>query len=97
MIAEILFTGAENAQRAKDLCKILHIDSRTLTANIERERRQGKPICANCNGDMPGYYLAPDKPTMQEYCNRLARRAAEILKTKAACEATITDLPDGEA
>ena len=96
MIFELLLEGEQNAQTGKALCTLLNITPRDLTAAVERERRQGKPICAS-TGANPGYYIAPDKETMQGYCNSLHRREREIAKTRRACNKTIAKLPAREA
>lgn len=93
-ISDYLRKGAASPITSKELCKVLKIDKRTLTATIERERRQGSPICASCDTHNPGYYLAENKNEMQRYCNSLHRRAAEIYKTRAACLHTIDNLPE---
>ena len=95
-ISDFLHTGADNPQTAKELCDLLHLDKRELTAAIERERRQGSPICVSCNGSNPGYFLAGNKKEMQDYCNSLHHRAAEIYATRQACLNTIDDLPEAE-
>lgn len=92
MIAEILTEGKENARTGRELRNLLHITARDLTAAIEKERRDGQPICAS-TGSNPGYYLAADKEEMQQYCNSLMRRAGEIHKTRRACIKTIAKLP----
>ena len=56
MVFEILTEGAENARTGKEICGILNITMRELTAIVERERRAGAPICAN-TGDPPGYFF----------------------------------------
>jgi biotin operon repressor len=94
MIFEVLLPGKENAIPGKDLAQILGIPLRELTAQIERERRAGKPICANQNGKAPGYYLADTKATMARYCEQLHRRAAELYKTRQECLKTIDTLPE---
>lgn len=96
MIYEILSEGAENAQTGKEICNLLHITARDLTAYIERERRQGKPICASTDSRSPGYFLAADKEEMQRYCRSLNHRAGEIHKTRRACLQTIEGLPERE-
>ena len=68
MIFEILSEGAENARTGKEICKLLNITARDLTAAIERERRAGKPICAS-TGSNPGYFLAAN----QEECSGIAK------------------------
>jgi hypothetical protein len=95
-ISDFLHTGAENAQTARELCDLLHLDKRELTAAIERERRQGSPICASCNSGNAGYFLAGNKQEMQNYCESLQHRAAEIHATRQACLNTIDDLPEAE-
>ena len=95
MIAEILFTGRENARTGKALCVLLNLTMRELTQGIERERRQGQPICAS-TGSNPGYFLAANKDEMQRYCSSLQRRAGEIHKTRRACIKTIEQLPAGD-
>lgn len=93
MICEVLHEGAENAQTGKELCKLLNITARELTAAIERERRAGIPICAS-TGSTPGYYIAATQEEMQRYCNSLLHRAGEIHKTRRACLQTMEHLPD---
>lgn len=95
MIADILTPGKDNALTGHAICELLHITMRDLTAAIERERREGQPICAS-NGNNPGYYLAANKGEMQHYCDSLHRRAGEIHKTRRACIKTIEHLPAGE-
>lgn len=96
MVFELLLEGEQNAQTGKDLCALLHITARDLTAAVERERREGKPICAS-TGANPGYYIAPDKEAMQGYCSSLRRREQAIAKTRRACNKTIAKLPAREA
>lgn len=92
MIAEVLLAGAKNARKGHEICTLLNIKPRDLTAAIERERRAGKPICAS-TGRNPGYYLAANKEEMQEYCRSLLHRAGEIHKTRSACIKTLEKLP----
>ena len=92
LIFEILSEGAENARTGKEICKLLNITARDLTAAIERERRAGKPICAS-TGSNPGYFLAANQEEMQRYCKSLLHRAGEIHKTRQACIKAMEDLP----
>lgn len=94
MIAELLLPGEKNATTGKVICSLLQIQPRDLTAAVERERREGKPICAT-TGKNPGYFLAANKEEMQDYCGRLYHRAGEIFKTRRACLRTIDELPEG--
>lgn len=96
MVFEFLLVGEENAQTGKELCSLLHITPRELTAAVERERKSGLPICASTGVNL-GYYIAPDKEAMQSYCNSLRRREKSIAKTRRACSKTIEKLPEREA
>ncbi len=92
MIHELLAEGADNARTGKELCRMLNLTPRDLTAAIERERRQGKPICAS-NGRNPGYYLAANQREMQQYCESLRHRLKEISETRRACLTSMDKLP----
>ena len=87
-IADYLSEGKENARTGKEICNLLNITARDLTAAVERERREGQPICAS-TGSNPGYYLAADRGEMQRYCNSLYR-------TRRACIKAMELLPAGE-
>lgn len=92
-VHEFLLIGAENAQSGRELCQMLHISKRELTAEIEKERRMGYPICAITDPKRAGYFLAGSKEEMQTYCNSLQHRHRELKKTLDACSASISDLP----
>ncbi len=96
MIYEYLHEGKENAITSRELCALLNITGRDVTAAVERERREGKPICAS-TGTNPGYYLAADRETMESYCKSLHHREKEIARTRRACIKTIARLPGKEA
>lgn len=83
MIAELLGVGKENARTGKELAAVLGCNIRELTAAIERERREGQPICA-ATGDNPGYFIAADAEELEAYCNDLHHRAGELYKTRRA-------------
>ena len=84
MVAEYLNRGKDNAITGRELCEALEISLRDLTNAVEKERRQGHPICANV-GTPRGYYLAADPTEMAEYCRSLDRRVREIRRTRRAC------------
>ena len=83
MIFEYLATGKENARTARELAKIINCTPREVTAQIERERREGRPICASC-GSTPGYYLPESDQELNDYCECLKSRAVEIFRTRQA-------------
>lgn len=83
MIFEVLPAGRENALTGRELANIFDCDIRAITIQIERERRDGHPICA-ASGERPGYFLPADNEELQEYCDRLKGRAIELFKTRQA-------------
>lgn len=95
MIAELLSVGAENPTTGKELAAVIGCDIRDITAAVERERRQGQPICA-ASGENPGYYLAADAAELEKYCNRLHHRAAELYKTRQALLAVLKQYAAGK-
>ena len=95
MIFELLSPGRENARTARDLARMTGTDRRNISLLVERERRAGKPICATCDGNTPGYYIAANQIEMMAYCENLRHREQEIAKTREACAATISSLPAG--
>ena len=93
MIFEVLGTGEQNARSSRELARALGTDQRGISSLVERERREGKPICATCDSKTPGYYIAANRQEMEQYCSRLQHRAGEIFKTRAACLHTLDSLP----
>ena len=93
MIFEMLDTGEQNARSSRELARALGTDPRSISSLVERERRQGKPICATCDSKTPGYYIPATREEMELYCARLHHRAGEIYKTRAACLNTLDTLP----
>ncbi len=83
MIYELLGQGRENARTGRELAQALGCTLRDISAQVERERRDGFPICA-ATGDVPGYYLAADVEELETYCDRLKGRAIEVFKTRQA-------------
>lgn len=106
MIHELLAEGATNARTGRELAALLGCTLRDITLAVERERREGQPICANMTGENAGYYLAANAEELQAYCNRLHHRAAELYKTRgellkvlkqyAATKTETGGLTDGE-
>lgn len=84
MVYEILLSGRENAITSTHLCRMLGIDRRTLTAEIERERRAGCPICASVDRTCPGFYRPESPADVLSYCQSLEGREREISRTRAA-------------
>ena len=85
MVYELLNVGAQNAQSAKELASVLQVDPRTVSEFVERERREGKPICATCRGSNAGYFIPANRSEMHDYCGALLHRINEITETFKAC------------
>ena len=83
MIHEILPAGRDNAMTGRELPTMFNCDIRAITIQIEKERREGHPICA-ASGDNPGYFLPADDDELAAYCKRLKKRAVELFKTRQA-------------
>ena len=95
MIHELLCIGRDNPTTGKDLAASLNCGIRDITQQIERERREGRPICAT-TGDNPGYFLAANEEELLQYCNRLKSRAIELFKTRQALLLELKRLHDEE-
>lgn len=96
MINELLSTGSQNARTGRELAQYFNCDVRTITEQIERERRAGQPICANPTGENAGYFLAANAEELQRYCDRLHHRASELYKTRQALISVLKQLPGAE-
>lgn len=90
MIAETLDYGKENAITGKDLAALFDCDIRIITQQIEKERRDGAPICA-VSGLNPGYYLG-NSEEIAEYCKRLKHRTTELTKTRQCLIKTLRSI-----
>lgn len=88
-VSDFLLCGAENAITGEVLVHTIGLsDLRQLTAIIERERKEGVPICANCC-DPRGYYLAGTEAELEAYIKSLDRRLKNIRLTRTACDETL--------
>ena len=80
MIFELLNKGKDNAISSKNLENVLQLSTRELHAQIERERREGKPIMAKRdNGG--GLYLPGSEEEKEEYLNKKKNEVITILET----------------
>lgn len=95
MIYELLGTGRENARTGRELARALNCGIREIAEQISQERRQGRPICAT-SGEHPGYYLAKDAQELEEYCNCLRKRGAELFKTRRALVNVLEQIREGQ-
>lgn len=59
-VYEVLRVGRDQMRTANEISWLLGCSIRDVSEQVERERRQGIPICASDAADNPGYYLAED-------------------------------------
>lgn len=79
MIHELL-RNEENPLTGTQLATLTGLPKREVEAIIQRERRQGFPICATSRG----YYIAETPEELDRFCAKLKRQAIEIFKTRQA-------------
>ena len=84
ILYDVLQPGIENAMPSRDLELLFNCTAREIRAEVERERRAGKPICASIGGNNTGYYLPKDLDELQRYCDSIGRRRDALTKTRAA-------------
>lgn len=100
IIAPLLQTGKGTAITGRELAQLLGLTARDITAAVERERKDGSPICASTDADAPGYYLPADREELNSYICALAHRVLEMRKTLDALNESykkIYELPPIEA
>lgn len=83
-IYDVLSKGAANAQTGRELAEQFNCNIRDISKAIEKERREGKPICANARGKYAGYYIAETPEELEAYCKQLYHRGGELFKTRRA-------------
>ena len=91
-LTKFLPSGKENAVPGWKLVEILGLkDLRDLTQLVERERRDGSPICAS-TGAEKGYYLADGPEELEDYLRSLNRRVKNINRTVVHLEDTLSNM-----
>lgn len=82
-ISDLLSYGQENAVPLRHLTKVMDTNERTVRLMIERERRSGAPICADCS---TGYYLPATEEEKSACVRSMLHRSEEIRRTAEAIE-----------
>ena len=85
-VLAILPIGEDHALTAVELARLLDVSPRSITAAIEKLRRDGHPICASCYTPM-GYYIAETREELRRYLMRLNRRISNVQRTRDALAA----------
>lgn len=93
MIHELLAEGRENARTGKEIARYFNCNIRDITEQVERERREGWPICA-ATTEPHGYYLPANAEELDDYCRQLWKRAGEIHKTRRALIKVLKEIRD---
>ena len=95
-VSDILPHGAANAVDGQTLAAALGFKSgRELSKRIERERRDGQPICAAVSGEHKGYFIG-DAEELRLYLRSLDRRLREVRRTRDTCNETLCRLSGQE-
>lgn len=97
MVHELLPEGKTNAITGDQLARILDVELRDITKQIEREREAGYPICAAVSGSDRGYYLAETPGELALYLKSLDRRLKKIKKTRTRLEAKLWSMVGQES
>lgn len=84
--------GYNEARRGQQYCGADGSADVIGLPGIERERREGKPICASSSSDSPGYYKPANREELTRYINRLRKRAGEIFKTRRALQKVLEEM-----
>lgn len=96
-VSDLLLEGKDNATKGAELVKAMELsDLRDLTQLIERERKDGFPICASTDMNSPGYYLAGNPEELEAYINSLDRRIRNMTVTRIHCESTLLKMTGQE-
>jgi len=82
-------SGCREPVTAEELACILGVDDRrVITRMVQHERLHGAPICASCDAERPGFYLARRPEELDRYLRSLDRRIRAVSSTFRALEAT---------
>ena len=93
ILGRVLPHGKGHAIPGRELVKLLKLkDLRDLTQLVERERRDGFPICASTDSAAPGYYLAAGPEELEDYLKSLNRRVKNINRTVVHLEDTLSNM-----
>lgn len=94
-VSRHLSHGLGNAISGESLVNMLRLKNlRELTQLVERERRDGSPICASTDKRHPGYFLATDADELALYIKALDRRLHNVGLTRKYCAKTLKKMQD---
>lgn len=85
-VEDFLEFGVENARTLRYLKSILHLDGRSIRAEIEAARKAGAPIVSDCQH---GYWLTNCPAEIMKFSRSMKRRAAQIRLTAQYVERAV--------
>ena len=85
-IARLLSDHREPVTAAQLAAALGMKDPREITRRVQLERLHGIPICASCDAERPGFYLARNPEELDRYLKSLDRRIRMVSATFKALE-----------
>ena len=92
-IESMLSHGKENGIRREELARLLGTDERSLRRQIQRERKAGALIMADCKN---GYFLPSSEADIRRFVKSMSRRAREIEEVSYMAEKTLAQMTGQE-
>lgn len=92
-IFPLLGHGKSSTVTGRELAERMGMgDLRELTRLVEQERAAGIPVCATCDSQNPGYYLASEPGELAAYIKSLDRRLHNVRRTRDRLADTLTGM-----
>lgn len=89
---EALGRGRTSAITARLLSGRLGLSTRDVSRTVERLRASGFPVCASCDSEAPGYFIADGPEDLEQYLRSLDRRLLAVRRTRAALADTLSQM-----
>ena len=88
-VASFLRVGRSRGVKREDLAAMMGMDERALRRQIQRERKTGAVILADCKN---GYFLPESPADVQAFIRQMYHRAAEIREICKAAEEVLLEM-----
>lgn len=83
LVSDLLHEGSENGMTLTELVQLTGEDERSIRRRIQRERKSGKLILADCKNR---YFLPTSTLDIQRFISSMSRRSREIAAISHAAE-----------